>query len=61
MKYLKLKSVKTTVLVAMLQDNFCQILKHRQVSIDISSGIINAEVVLTLDSGINNLELTVLG
>ncbi len=60
-KYLKLKAVKTTVLVAMLQDNFGQILKHRQVTSDISSGIINAEGVLTLDSGINNQKLTVLG
>lgn len=60
-KYLKLKAIKTTVLVGMLQDNRGQMLKHRQVTSDISSGVINAEGVLTLDVGINNRRLTVLG
>ncbi|MEQ5621982.1 TcfC E-set like domain-containing protein [Providencia rettgeri] len=59
-KYLKLKAVKTTVLVGMLQDKRGQMLKHRQVTSDISSGVINAEGVLTLDTGINNQKLTVL-
>ncbi len=59
-KYLKLKAIKTTVLVGMLQDNRGQMLRHRQVISDISSGVINAEGVLTLDTGINNQKLTVL-
>lgn len=59
-KYLKLKAVKTTVLVGMLQDNQGQMLKHRQVTSYISSGVINAEGVLTLDAAINSQRLTVL-
>ncbi|EUD06728.1 MULTISPECIES: CS1-pili formation C-terminal domain-containing protein [Providencia] len=59
-KYLKLKAIKTTVLVGMLQDNRGQMLRHRQMISDISSGVINAEGVLTLDTGINNQKLTVL-
>ncbi|MEQ5680968.1 CFA, I fimbrial subunit C usher protein, partial [Providencia rettgeri] len=46
--------------VGMLQDKRGQMLKHRQVTSDISSGVINAEGVLTLDTGINNQKLTVL-
>lgn len=59
-KYLKLKAVKATVLIGMLQDSHGEILKNRQVDSDISSGVINAEGVLTLDTGINNQRLVVL-
>ncbi len=54
-KYLKLKPSKQQCWWQCYKITFGQILKHRQVTSDISSGIsINAEGVLTLDSGINN-------
>lgn len=59
-KYLKLKAVKATVLIGVLQDSHGQILKHRQVDSDIARGVINADGVLTLEMGENNKTLTVL-
>ncbi|EUD06298.1 TcfC E-set like domain-containing protein [Providencia alcalifaciens] len=59
-KYLKLKAVKATVLIGMLQDSNGKILKHLQVDSDIARGVINADGVLTLEMGENNKVLTVL-
>ena len=58
-KYVKLKAVKSFSLVGMLKDNRGQVLKNRYVSSDVSGGMVNAEGVLTLDSGINNGRLNI--
>lgn len=58
-KYIKVKAVKTFTLVGILQDGNGNILKNRYVSTDVSGGVINAEGVLTLDSGTANRKLTV--
>ncbi|MBV4367482.1 TcfC E-set like domain-containing protein [Erwinia phyllosphaerae] len=58
-QYIKVKAVKTFTLVGMLHDEQGNLLKNRFVSSDVSSGVINAEGVLTLDSGVANSVLTV--
>lgn len=58
-KYIRVKAVKTFTIVGMLQDENGNVLKNRYVSSDVSGGVINAEGVLTLDSGIANRTLTV--
>lgn len=58
-QYISLKAVKTTVMVGMLQDPQGRVLKNRQVSSDVANGVVNADGVLTLDSGVNNHQLTV--
>ncbi|MBS1205829.1 MAG: fimbrial subunit usher protein, partial [Proteobacteria bacterium] len=58
-KYIKVKAVKTFTLVGMLQDAHGNVLKNRYVRSDVSGGVINAEGVLTLDSGTANQKLTV--
>lgn len=58
-QYIKVKAVKTITLVSMLQDERGTVLKNRYVSSDVSSAMINAEGVLTLDSGLANQKLTV--
>ena len=58
-KYIKVKAVKTFTVVGMLQDERGNVLKNRYVSSDVSGGVINAEGVLTLDSGTANRKLTV--
>lgn len=58
-KYIRVKAVKTFTVVGMLQDESGNVLKNRYVSSDVSGGVINAEGVLTLDSGIANRKLTV--
>jgi hypothetical protein len=58
-KYIKVKAVKTFTVVGMLQDENGNVLKNRYVSSDVSGGVINAEGVLTLDSGLANRKLTV--
>jgi len=58
-KYLKVKAVKTFTVVGMPQDENGNVLKNRYVSSDVSGGVINAEGVMTLDSGVANRELTV--
>lgn len=50
-QYIKIKAVKTFTVVGILQDEHGDVLKNRYVSSDVSSGVINAEGVLTLDSG----------
>lgn len=58
-KYIKVKAVKTFTVVGMLQDADGNVLKNRYVNSDASGGVINAEGVLTLDSGVANRVLTV--
>lgn len=58
-KYIKVKAVKTFTVVGMLQDADGNVLKNRYVNSDASGGVINAEGVLTLDSGVANRMLTV--
>lgn len=58
-KYIKVKAVKTFTLVGMLQDERGNVLKNRYVSSDVSGGVINAEGVLTLDSGVANKRLSI--
>lgn len=58
-KYIKVKAVKTFTVVGMLQDAHGNVLKNRYVRSDVSGGVINAEGVLTLDSGTANQKLTV--
>ena len=58
-KYIKLKAVKTFTLVGMLHDENGSLLKHRYVNSDVSGGVINAEGVLTLDSGVANRKLRI--
>lgn len=58
-KYIKVKAVKTRTIIAMLQDTDGNVLKNRYVSSDVSSGVINSEGVLTLDSGTTNRKLMV--
>lgn len=58
-KYIRVKAVKTFTLVGMLQDERGSLLKNRYVSTDVSGGVINAEGVLTLDSGVENRKLIV--
>lgn len=58
-QYVKVKAVKTFTLVGMLLDEQGQVIKNRYVKSDISSSMINAEGVLTLDSAIANRMLTV--
>lgn len=58
-KYIKVKAVKTFTLVGMLQDDRGNVMKNRYVSSDVSGGVINAEGVLTLDSGVANRTLRV--
>lgn len=58
-QYVKVKAVKTFTVVGMLQDESGNVLKNRYVSSDVAGGVINAEGVLTLDSGATNKLLTV--
>lgn len=58
-KYISVKAVKTFTVVGMLQDENGNVLKNRYVNSDVSGGVINAEGVLTLDSGTANRTLTV--
>jgi hypothetical protein len=58
-KYIRVKAVKTFTVVGILQDENGNVLKNRYVSSDVSGGVINAEGVLTLDSGIASRKLTV--
>lgn len=58
-KYIKVKAIKTFTVVGMLQTEDGNVLKNRYVSSDASGGVINAEGVLTLDSGTANRKLTV--
>lgn len=58
-KYIKVKAMKTFTVVGMLQDPHGNVLKNRYVSSDVSGGVINAEGVLTLDSGTANSTLRV--
>lgn len=58
-KYLKLKAIKTTVLIGLLLDERGQRLMNRQVNSDITSGFVNAEGIVTLEMGVNNKTLTV--
>lgn len=58
-KYIKVKAVKTFTVVGMLKDDKGEILKNRYVSSDVSGALINAEGVLTLDSGVSNGHLIV--
>lgn len=58
-QYVKVKALKTFTLVGMLLDERGQVLKNRYVKSGISSGMINADGVLTLDSAIANRMLTV--
>lgn len=58
-QYMKVKTVKTSTLVGMLQDEQGQAVKNRYVQSDVAGGMVNAEGVLTLDSGVTNRTLTV--
>lgn len=58
-KYISVKAVKTFTVVGGLQDENGNVLKNRYVSSDVSGGVINAEGVLTLDSGTANRKLRV--
>lgn len=58
-KYIRVKAVKTFTVVGMLQDAHGNVLKNRYVRSDVSGGVINAEGVLTLDTGTANQTLTV--
>ncbi|WP_051546309.1 TcfC E-set like domain-containing protein [Tatumella sp. UCD-D_suzukii] len=58
-KYISVKAVKTFTVVGMLLDTQGEVLKNRYVSSDVSGGIINAEGVLTLDSGVTNRMLSI--
>lgn len=58
-KYIKVKAIKTFTLVGMLHNEQGEALKNRYVSSDVSGSVINAEGVLTLDSGVANKTLTV--
>ncbi|MBD9552808.1 TcfC E-set like domain-containing protein [Pantoea sp. PNT01] len=58
-KYIKVKAVKTFTLVGMLQDENGNVLRNRYVNTDVASGVINAEGVLTLDSGTENRKLKI--
>ncbi|WP_437616464.1 CS1-pili formation C-terminal domain-containing protein [Erwinia sp. V71] len=59
MQYVKVRTLKTYTLVSMLQDERGTLLTQRYVSSDVSGAMINAEGVLTLDSGVANPMLTV--
>nr|WP_314424651.1 TcfC E-set like domain-containing protein [uncultured Erwinia sp.] len=58
-KYIKVTAVKTFTIVGMLLDERGNVLKNRYVSSDVAGSVINAEGVLTLDSGTANRTLTV--
>lgn len=58
-KYINVRAIKTFTIVGILQDENGTVLKNRYVASDVSGGVINAEGVLTLDSGIANRKLTV--
>lgn len=58
-KYINVKAVRTFTIVGMLQDDHGNVLKNRYVKSDVSGGLINAEGVLTLDSGVANGTLIV--
>lgn len=58
-QYVKVKAVKTFTVVGMLKDQYGKALKNRYVSSDVSGAMINAEGVLTLDSGVKNRLLKV--
>lgn len=58
-KYIRVKAVKTVTIVGMLQDENGRVLKNRYVRSDVAGAVINAEGVLTLDSGIANRALIV--
>lgn len=57
--YMKVKTVKTFTLVGMLQDEQGRAVKNRYVQSDVAGGMVNAEGVLTLDSGVTNRTLKV--
>lgn len=58
-QYVQVKTVKTFTLVGMLLDEKGNALKNRRVKSDVASGMINAEGVLTLDTGVTNRQLIV--
>lgn len=58
-QYLTVKAVKTFTLVGILNNEQGEVLKNRYVSSDVSGGVINAEGVLTLDTGVTNRLLNV--
>lgn len=58
-KYINVKAVRIFTIVGMLHDEHGNVLKNRYVKSDVSGGVINAEGVLTLDSGVANEMLTV--
>jgi len=58
-QYMKVKTVKTFTLVGMLQDEQGNVVRNRYVESDVAGGMVNAEGVMTLDSGIKNRTLTV--
>jgi outer membrane usher protein FimD/PapC len=58
-QYVNVKTVKTFTLVGMLQDEQGKAVKNRYVRSDVGGSIVNAEGVLTLDTGVANRLLTV--
>jgi len=56
-QYVKVKAVKTYTLVGTLQNEQGELLKNRFVESDISGAVINAEGVLTLETGAKNKTL----
>ncbi|MGP3591046.1 TcfC E-set like domain-containing protein [Vagococcus sp. WN89Y] len=59
-QYVQVKTVKTFTLVSMLLDGQGNPIKNRRVKSDVTSSMVNAEGVLTLDSGVMNRQLVVL-
>lgn len=58
-QYVQVKTVKTFTLVGMLLDEQGNTIKNRQVKSDVASGMVNAEGVLTLESGVTHRQLIV--
>lgn len=58
-QYLNIKTVKTFTLIGMLQDEQGQAIRNRYVKSDVTGAMVNAEGVLTLDTGTTNRQLTV--
>lgn len=58
-QYVNIKTLKTLTLISMLQNAQGQLIKNRYVKSDVAQAMVNAEGVLTLDSGVTNRQLTV--
>ncbi|ECL2126669.1 CFA, I fimbrial subunit C usher protein [Salmonella enterica subsp. enterica] len=56
-QYLKVQAVKTDFLIGTLQDEKGELLRNRYVESDVSGAVINAEGVLTLETGKKNRTL----